>query len=413
MNAQTLQDLFVSRQPILDRKEDLVGYELSLLPKCDDRCGQDRAQVATLVCAAYSEFGMSGALGLNRAYLPVDPISIHDAAIESLPADGVVLELDFPPHTAPDERTLERCRKLRERAYLLALTDYDGLDERTRPLLTLVDVVKIDVGRHDESGMVGLAGSLSRLPVQLLAQNVDSRESLARCQKIGFHLFQGNFFADTEIVSGRRLSSSQASLIRLINLAGRDTDTDELEKGFKHEPALAVNLLRLVNSAGYGLTRQIGSLRHAITLLGRRKLQRWLQLLLMTPEGPNSNLGRSVLLQVAALRGRMMEMLVDALAPRNNVLADQAFITGIMSMMPTALGLPLDEIIAQISLEPDITRALISHEGILGQTLALLEYFDAEDAENCDAVLSSLGLDSAHLNICLVESLRWVNSAVE
>jgi hypothetical protein len=80
--------------------------------------------------------------------------------------------------------------------------------------------------------------------------------------------FQGRYFAQAEIVSGRRLSASQAALIRLINLVGRDVDVALIEDAFKHEPALTLNLLRVVNSVGHRgnrLSQPVTSLRHAIT----------------------------------------------------------------------------------------------------------------------------------------------------
>jgi EAL and modified HD-GYP domain-containing signal transduction protein len=110
-----------------------------------------------------------------------------------------------------------------------------------------------------------------------------------------------------------------------------------------------------------------------------------------------------------------MEMLVEyGSHPRDTALADQAFITGIMSMMPVALGLPMDEIFAQIALEPEVMQALSSHAGILGQTLALLECFDAEDAAGCALLLDQMrdtGIDRGQLNACLMEALRWVNGS--
>jgi EAL and modified HD-GYP domain-containing signal transduction protein len=415
MNAFAINEALLSRRPILDRQEELVGYELSLQSAKDDDAPpmHDRSRAATLVCAAYAELGFRSALGRNRAYLPTDIGFLHDDAIEALPSDGVVLELDLD--TAPDDQTLGRCRTLRERRYSLALSDYAGLDDRSRPLLTLVDVVKIDIRGRDDAGLIALAGPLARLPIKLLAQGVDDRATMERCRKIGFQLFQGHYFADAEIVSGRRLSASQTSLIQLINLSAQDAETTRIEECIKHEPALAVNLLRIVNSVGFGLSRRISSLHHAITILGRRQLQRWLQLLLMTPEGRTPDAGRTPLLQVAALRGRMMEMLVEyGSHPRDTALADQAFITGIMSMMPVALGLPMDEIFAQIALEPEVMQALSSHAGILGQTLALLECFDAEDAAGCALLLDQMrdtGIDRGQLNACLMEALRWVNGS--
>jgi c-di-GMP-related signal transduction protein len=115
---------------------------------------------------------------------------------------------------------------------------------------------------------------------------------MERCRNLGFALFQGRYFAQAEIVSGRRLSASQAALIRLINLVGRDVDVALIEDAFKHEPALTLNLLRVVNSVGHRgnrLAQPVTSLRHAINLFGRRHLQRWLSLLLLAPGSDSSD----------------------------------------------------------------------------------------------------------------------------
>ena len=129
-----------------------------------------------------------------------------------------------------------------------------------------------------------------------------------------------------------------------------------------------------------------------------------------TGQAPDAQ--RQPLLQVAALRGRMMEILAERSHPRQRPLADQAFIAGLMSMMPAALGLPMPEIIAQIDLEAEIVAALDTRAGPLGHLLALIEAYDAEDAHACATLLAAhpaaqltLGL----LNASLADALRWVN----
>lgn len=411
MTDPVLSPALLSRQPVLDVKEELVGYELTLQA---DPATTAASRAATLVCAAYAELGIRSALGHSIAFLRVDQAFLHGDAIEALPSDAVVLELVLD--NVPDEATLARCRALRDRRYSLALAGYEGLDDRSRPLLSLVDIVKIDAGTRDADALRELAGPLAHLPLKLLAERVETRETMERCRALGFHLFKGRYFAKPEIVSGRRLSASQASLIRLSNLAGHDADTSRIEEEFKHETALAVSLLRIVNSVGFGATRNVSSIRHAITLLGRRQLQRWLQLLLMAPTGKTPDASRSPLLQVAALRGRMMELLVAHAHPRDRTLADQGFITGIMSMMPAALGLPMQEIFEQISLEPEVRLALTEHQGQLGQVLDLLECYDNEDGDGCQRALAELagvGIDHRQLNAALADALRWVNGGDE
>lgn len=412
MNDGALGETYLSRQPILDLRQEMVGYEL--LPAGGGTAGHSPENAAMLVCAAYAELGVRSALGRHKAFLRIDPEFLHDDAIEALPADGVVLQLT--PDRPPDAQTLERCRMLRERRYSLALAGYEGLDARSSPLLTMVDFIKIDVRGKNPRQLLSLAGPLARLPIGLLAQGVETPDDFAHGRDSGFRLFQGYFFARPEIVSGRRLTASQATLIRLINLAMRDADTARIEEGIKHDPALAVNLLSIVNSVAYGFPQRISSLRHAITVLGRRQLQRWLHLLLMTPAGKAPDAARTPLLQVAALRGRMLELLVGRLRPGDAALAGQAFITGLMSMMPAALGLPMNEIFEQIALEQEIVAALQSYQGPLGKMLALLECFDAEDADGCDQILAGFagtGLDRNTLNACLIDSLRWINAGEE
>lgn len=415
MSNSALDNTYLSRHPILDLQQELFGYELQLRPSGDAvSARKDKENAALLICSAYAELGIRSALGRQRAFLRIDQAFLHDDAIEALPADCVVLQIT--PDRVPDDATLERCRALRDRRYSLALADYAGLDERSAPLLTMVDLIGIDIRDKNTQQLLALAGPLKHLPLKLLAQRVETQEAFTRSRDAGFQLFQGNYFARPDIVSGRRLSASQATLIELINLANRDADTVKLEEGIKHDAALTVNLLSIVNSVGFGVTRRISSLRHAITILGRRQLQRWLQLLLMTPAGKSPDPSRIPLLQVAALRGRMLELLVGHLRPRDASQAGQAFITGIMSMMPAALGMPMDEIFEQIALEHEIVAALQSYQGILGKMLALIECYDAEDINGCDEILAGFpgtGLDRHMLNNCLTDSLRWINGSNE
>jgi len=412
MTESALSEAYICRQPILDLHQELVGYELQLQPSSEAVAGSGTANPAMLICAAYAELGVRSALGRHKAFLRVDQDFLHDDAIEALPAENVVLQIALD--RVPDERTLERCRVLRERHYALALSGYTGLDDKCSPLLPRADVIKIDIQGKSAKQLQELAGPLTRLPLKLLAQEVKTREDFVRCRDCGFQLFQGYYFAQPELVSGRRLSASQAAIIQIINLTARDADTVKIEEGLKRDPALAVNLLSIVNSVAFGVSRRISSLRQAINVLGRRQLQRWLQLLLMTPTGKSPDASRTPLLQVAALRGRMMEMLANQQRPKDAELAGQAFITGIMSMMPSALGLPMNEIFEQIALEQEIVAALQSYQGILGKMLALVECYDSEDAFGCDQILSGFlgtGLDRNMLNTFLVESLRWINNS--
>lgn len=408
-----LGELLIGRQPILDHRQELIAYELLFRRPGNgvgNGAGARQAATASVVCAAFAELGLADAIGHHKAFINADERFILDDALELLPPAKVVLELDFDD--CPSNDLTDRCRQLRERGYPLALARYRGLDNRAGALLPLSDYVKIDV-QATAGDLDQIAGGLTRLPLKLIAEKVETREQADHCRSLGFHCLQGYYFARPTIVSGRRLSSSQVGIIRLINLVARDAELDDIEESFKREPGLTVNLLRLVNSVGMGLGRRIDSLRHAVTVLGRKQLLRWLQLLLMaSPDDCVAVPERNPLLLLAALRGRLMELLCVRVHQGRRDLADQSFLTGIMSLMPTALGLPIREILTQIAAPADVSAALCDRAGPLGGLLELVERLDDGDWDACDALLGEriTSLTRERLNTTLSEALTWLHA---
>ena len=154
---------------------------------------------------------------------------------------------------------------------------------------------------------------------------------------------------------------------------------------------------------------RITSLRHAITVLGRRQLQRWLQLLMFAnPQGGST----SPLLQLAATRGRLMELLAEKIRGKGADLPEQAFMTGIMSLMPTLLGQSIEDILAQLPVAPGMAQALgEAREGQLGTLLQLAEASESGDSERIGKLMPTLyGINANILNTALSQALAWANN---
>jgi EAL and modified HD-GYP domain-containing signal transduction protein len=212
------------------------------------------------------------------------------------------------------------------------------------------------------------------------------------------------------ILTGKRADPSKLTLLRLIGLALSDAETTEIERVLQHDPSLTYKLLRLVNSVAMGLTQKVSSLRHAIVVLGRRQLQRWLQLLMFVP---NSGQTDNPLLQLAATRGKLMELLAQVQAERDKDYQDRAFIAGILSLLDTLLGMPMEEIAEQINLAPDIKLALLQREGMLGELLELAEKIERSDFAAVGELLDVTGLQVSDLLQAQMEAMRWANDLSE
>lgn len=406
------EEIFIGRQPILDRQHRLFAYELlfrSGEQKNAANVQDDLGATANVINRAFAELGVEQALGPYKGFINCDADLLLSDMLEILPTDKIVLEVLETVEITPE--IVARCTELKARGFTLALDDFVDYADKWKPLLDLIEIVKVDLMPLSRAQLAEVTGQLKRWPLSLLAEKVDSREQAEHCHALGYHLFQGYYFAKPAIISGKKLGHSQLALLRLLGLVIEDAETTVLEGIFKQEPGLAMNLMRLTNSVATGVRTKITSLRHAITALGRHQLQRWLQLLLYTnPTGKDGNVA-SPLLQLAATRGRFLELLAGKLRPGAREFEDHAFMTGIMSLMPTLMGAPLEEILKSIQLSADVQEALEQKSGQLGIMLHLSEALEAGDGKACHALTEQLpGADHLMVNACLTQALSWASN---
>ena len=410
--SDAADQLFLGRQAILDREQRLFAYEL--LFRNGTRNAADVTDgvqaTATVIANAFTELGVEAALGDCRGFINVDEAFLFSDMLELLPKQSVVLEiLETVP---PTEAVIERCKALKALGFTLALDDVIQLEPAFAELLTLVEIVKVDIQPLSRVQLMQLTMKLKPMGKQLLAEKVDSREQMEQCLKLGFSLFQGYYFAKPTIIAGKKLDHSQLSLMKLMGLLLSDADTAEVEAALKPEPGLTVNLLRMTNSVGAGASETITSLRHAITVLGRRQLQRWLQLLVFASGSQAGS--TNPLLMMAATRGRLMELLAGELQPGDAGFSDHAFMAGIMSLMPALVGQSIDAIVAPLSLSAPVRDALCEQTGPLGQLLQIAEASEGGDLSTLGDLLAALpGLSPKALNRAQTQALQWANSIAQ
>lgn len=414
MSENQSPQIFLGRQPILGREQQLFAYKLFFRDGVASGKGAGLTDptraTATVIANTFSELATSDALGPYRGFIKVDHELLFSDLIEVLPPQRVGLEISEGP--IPSEEVVARCRQLHDKGFMLAVEDSVQHDASCRPLLECADIVKLDITERDGEQLRELVAQFKPFGKQLLAEKVETVEQFSWCRSLGFDLFQGYYFARPALLVGKKLNPSQVVLIRLLGLVLEDADTGELENAFKLEPGLTVNLLRLTNSVSCGLATKITSLRHAITILGRRQLQRWLQLLIYThPMGTAQDI--NPLLQLAATRGRLMELLADRLHAKNREFADHAFMVGILSLMPVLLGVAMEEILAQLPVALRVKVALTGqgeHSGQLGQVLHLVAASEQADPLALDEALQHVpGINADTLGTCLAQALSWAN----
>jgi EAL and modified HD-GYP domain-containing signal transduction protein len=401
------QDIFLGRQPILNREQELVAYELLFRggDHEDARFTDGHAATATVISHAFSHLGILSALGPYQAYINVDKNFLFDDAILLMPPSQVVIEVLEGNLVTPE--VVERCAQLKELGYTIALDDFSRITEDYVPLIPFASIIKVDITLVTPELLPALVKQLRPLVPILLAEKVETKEEYARCQELGFDLFQGYYFARPTVITGKRLRPSQITTLRLISELAQDAETSEIEETLKEDPSLSVALLRLVNSVAISTQSNISSLRQALIILGRQQLARWLQLLLYSdPEHQNV----SPLLVMAALRGRFAELIASRINKNDVHMQEAAYMVGILSLTPSLLNQSMEDILPSLRLDTQIKEALLSGKGILGAILEMSELLESGEIPACQECLHRLPLLNAEdLNTCHIEAMLWAN----
>lgn len=395
-------------QPIFDKESRLFGYELLYRRGGIDAARIDDPVNATsqVIRVAFGELGFLGAIGDALCFINIEEEMLHEDILLALDPGKIVLEL--PADIVPDERTLERCYFLKRAGFRLLLENLEAEHDCQR-LLALADFVKVDM--RDGHGAVLVAERVASVScsAKLVAGRLETIEAYELARRLGYDYFQGFYFARPTISRGRQISPQKLALLDLLRLLlSCDVANIEIEQRLKLDPALCLSLLRLVNSAAAGLSRRISTMREVLLMLGRQNLCRWIQVLLYASDDSLSY-APNPLMQLAAFRGRFLEYLV-ALLPGQAGLKDRAFMVGLLSLVDALLGVPLDQVLTQLSLADDVQSALLRREGLLGSLLSLVEALDAGDFAGASAVAETLRLDTSFMRQGMVESLGWSNA---
>jgi EAL and modified HD-GYP domain-containing signal transduction protein len=407
--GDVMHEIFLARQPILDRKGNLVAFEL-LFRSCDSEMADvvdDVHATAQVLVIAFEEMGIADVLGAHRGFINLNAEILHNDLVDLLPKRQVMLEL--LETVTIDAAIIARCHELKAKGFSLALDDVVELSDDIKPLLSVVEVVKLDLTLIDPDRLPSLVKEFKRYPVKLLAEKVEDRKQARLCMEMGFDLFQGYHFARPEILSGKHADPSRMVLLQLLSMLLSEAENEKIEEAFKEHADLTYNLMRMVNSVGFGMVTKIRSLKHGLVVLGREPLRRWVQLLLYASD--KGHVKFSPLMQLAATRGKLLELAAQQERPGDPDYADRAFMVGMLSLLDSLMGEPLPEILARMSLQDEVLAALLRHEGSLGELLALCEKTETGDIPAIqESLLSYFSLTMDTLNKSQLGALAWANS---
>ncbi|MGZ8289004.1 MAG: EAL and HDOD domain-containing protein [Telluria sp.] len=397
------QTNFIVREPLLDPKQRVIGYELSWQHHAGELATDAELEsLIAFVAENVNDEERGWLLREKVLFLDAVPGMLSTDALHDMPPERTVLTLKAADLTDPD--TLAAVQGLRAGGVGISVREGD-VSQLGKHLNRSASYVEVKFSGADVAAQARNYAALKQVSVRMVGRPVNTWADFDACAALGLDAFVGKLHLTPRPGNPvKGMNPAQTIILQLMTMVQNNEDIPKIEGVLKRDPALSYKLLRFINTAGFGSGREIQSLRQAISLLGYAPLYRWLTLLLATA----STSGYSpVLMETAVIRGRLTELLGQKFLPRGE--GENLFVCGMFSLLDRLLGLPMKEVLDTIPLPDEVVRALLTRGGKYGPYLALAEACEL-NSNLVSSLAASLDISPEEVNKMHLQSLAWAQN---
>jgi EAL and modified HD-GYP domain-containing signal transduction protein len=394
---------FVARQPILDLRGRVHGYELLFRagPEAVFRGDGDAATRTMLDNTVI--FGLEKFTAGLPAFVNCTEESLTEELVRVLPASMTVLEI--LETLEPTPRLIDALVKLKAAGFRIALDDFTWRPELA-PLVELADYIKVDFVLMDAAARLNLRRQLGCAAAIMLAEKVETQEEYKQACSEGFTLFQGYYFCRPTLLKSRKIPANQVSYMEILKLLRDDAiDWRKLSQQVKRDASLTYRLLRMVNSPAYAVRQEVSSIQAALVMVGETVFRRIAMLAIASELNANRP---PEILRMAFVRGRFCELAAGLCG----LDAKEQYLLGLFSLLPAMLRVSMSELVPAMPLRKKIREALLGAVICESSLLHWAECCERADWVNCDAIAQSYSLNQNELARCYKEAVVWAESAL-
>lgn len=393
-----IKNHFIARQAIYDNSDQLIGYELLYRTSYINAASYRDGKFASshVILNSFLEVGFDSLVGSSLAFINITEDFILDDSLTPMYENHTVLEV--LEEINPSKEVIAGIHRLKKQGYKIALDDFKYTPEYDE-LLELADYVKLDVLELDKDSILKELENIKGFDVKTVAEKVETPELYEFCKKQNFDYYQGFYFCVPQVIKHKNIPSNKLVVLNLLKeLNNPDFEFSEIEKSIAQDATLTYKLLRLANSAAFGQRKEISTIKEALALLGGDSIRKWANMLLMMKlvEGKPQEL-----LVTALVRARMCELLEVSKS-------GEMFTIGLMSLLDALMDTPLIELLDELSLSSQVTKALLDYKGEEGKILKNVIRYEqggwddiVVDVDNVQEYFDSY-----------IEAVEWADSSI-
>jgi EAL and modified HD-GYP domain-containing signal transduction protein len=395
---------YVARQPILDLRGRVYGYELLFRNGPGTIFSGDGDLATRTILDNTLIFGWEKLASGAMVFVNCTREALTEALVNVLPPTRTVLEVLESLEPTPE--LIEACRKLKSNGFLIALDDFTWRPE-LEPLVELADLIKVDFTLSDAEERRWMIRRLHNRNIAWLAEKVETQQEYEQAVKEGFTLFQGYYFCRPVLLKNRKVPANRLSQIEILQMLRGDlVNLRELSKLVERDASLTYRLLRLVNSPVCAMRQEVRSVETALLAVGEDAFRR-IATLAITRE---MNVGQPAeLLRMAFVRGRFCELMTT----ETGLDPTEQYLLGMLSLLPAMLRIPMKELAPALPLRNEIQQALQGADVPEGKVLNWLEQHEQGNWNACDRIVSYAGLSKERLARSYAQALVWAEAAMD
>lgn len=385
--------LHLARQPILDRAENIIGYEFfyrNVYGECiiDD----PRHATASVLVNLLNQIGSLPSFGEMSAFINTDgPLLLTDI-LRTLPKEKFVFELSAS--MKPNSRIHEAIRYYHSLGYRFALDNasfHPDYFETFAPLFPYIEFAKFDVTQTDIEQFHYYPNPFSQM--KLIAQKVEFYEMKEAYEELGFEYFQGFYFAHPHLITQRRVDPAYMDVMRLFSLLQKDPPIEEICEAFKRQSILALQLFQFLRSVHPEIIEGIGSIQEMIERFGKSALMQWLLLLIYSKSGTKALDEKNSHAVFAQNRIATMISLLEKIgAETTRQQINDIHLIAMLSLLEGLMNVPLEGLLHHLNPSLEVSDALLSHTGVLGRIYAATLKIESGDTNTAAILLKSYGI---------------------
>jgi len=397
---------YIARQPIFKKNMNIFGYELLFRNNSAEKAFTDTdADQATsrVIMESFYSRGLISITGGKPAFINFTSRLLLENTATLFPKDQLVVEI--LENVEPTPEIVEACHDLFRKGYTLAMDDFVYHPDFD-PLVRISKIIKFDFLLSSPQEIVKMMTQMDLRGKWLLAEKIESNEIFDLAVKMGFSLFQGYFFSKPVTLSAKALSPLKISYVNLLKEVNADEYLDyrKLAATIRNDVALSYKLLKLVNSAYYGLRIVVKDIVQAITILGTKEIRKWIfmiSLMGLSSDKPDE------IVRMSMIRGRFLESL--NLKSIRVYTEETVFQTGLFSMLDVLMDMTMASALEGIYIAGEVREALLEQKGILYNMLELVISLERSDWDRVDDLTSLLKIDSTLVSIEYLDAVKWCN----